>query len=534
MAIDELRSTGDSAAPPVPRRVFEVRGAEVGAWRRFLPGAELRAEAESRASALLLDSFDRRLRRAGLDLAVLAEEPRVVCRLSPAGRAASSSDGTFELERLPVFAWDFPGAAAQRLAGMLEARAIRPIGKHELTRARFAVLDDQAKTVAWVEEERHEVGGERAHDTSVRRLVLQGVRGYDEEFERLGRELERVPGLVAVPDTDFDASELLVPARRAAGRWPELPADVHAYAGLARIARAQLAVVRANAVGTRAGEDAEYLHDTRVALRRLRSLLAQLKGVLAAEEHAHLAGELRWLAACTGPARDLDTLLFELRLTEPALRADLEPALVAFEHERARLQVQLCSELRGARARALLARLRERFSGADGTRRAGPQAERPFAHLLAKRLGRRQRQVVRRARALDAHGPAAELHELRIACKKLRYLLECCRGFVPRAELAGAFAHLKDLQGALGSVQDAEVHGRLVRELAQSVSAAAGPRAHLALGRFLERVEHAGRTARERYAGLAASFLAPDSRAAFESIQDTLAHAPERARPRPR
>jgi len=83
-------------------------------------------------------------------------------------------------------------------------------------------------------------------------------------------------------------------------------------------------------------------------------------------------------------------------------------------------------------------------------------------------------------------------------------------------------------------VQDAEVHGRLVRELAETVSAAAGPRAHLALGRFLERVEHAGHAARERYAGLAAAFLAPDSRAAFESIQDTLAHAPERARPRSR
>ena len=103
----------------------------------------------------------------------------------------------------------------------------------------------------------------------------------------------------------------------------------------------------------RANRDAEFLHDARVALRRLRSLLSQLVGVLEPTLCAELGTELRWLAGCTGPARDLDTLMMELRLTEPALRTELAPVLAALEVERARQQVELLAQLDSARRSAL-------------------------------------------------------------------------------------------------------------------------------------------------------------------------------------
>ena len=51
-------------------------------------------------------------------------------------------------------------------------------------------------------------------------------------------------------------------------------------AALRRILVALLAAMRANEDGTRRDLDPEYLHDFRVAIRRTRSCLGQVKGVL--------------------------------------------------------------------------------------------------------------------------------------------------------------------------------------------------------------------------------------------------------------
>jgi CHAD domain-containing protein len=265
-------------------------------------------------------------------------------------------------------------------------------------------------------------------------------------------------------------------------------------------------------------------------MRRLRSLISQLDGVLLAHEQEHLREELRWLATCTGPARDLDTLLFELRLTEPGLRQDLEPVLAAFADERERIQTQLRADYGSERARALRARLRRVFSGLGDPSCAGPKAAEAFTALLGRRLRRRFRQVLAQAGRLAPQSPAAELHELRISCKKLRYLLECCRGFVQKDELAGAFAHLKGLQTVLGALQDAAVQAELARRLALETAGGAGAQAHLALGQFLERLAQNGRAARARQAELTAELLAPDSRERFEAILRALARRPQERR----
>ena len=469
----------------------------------MLEGTSLRAEPGRRSSEVLFDSFDRRLAHAGLELRRAAGEPA------------------------PAFVWDLPFALARRFADVLEARALRPIGEHALESSCWAVLDDQHKVVARVVEELHELRPSGADAPSrIRRIVLEGVRGYDAELARLAGLLAPVPGLAPVSDASFDAYARLGPLPRRRGRWPTLAPDVQAFEALAAIARAQLSVLRANGAGLLADEDAEFLHDVRVAMRRLRSLISQLDGVLLAHEQEHLREELRWLATCTGPARDLDTLLFELRLTEPGLRQDLEPVLAAFADERERIQTRLRADYGSERARALRARLRRVFSGLGDPSCAGPKAAEAFTALLGRRLRRRFRQVLAQAGRLAPHSPAAELHELRISCKKLRYLLECCRGLVPKEDLAASFAHLKGLQAALGTIQDAEVHLHLLHELLLGAAERGGPHAHVALGQFLERTAQRGRLARERYGGLSRSFLGQASRAQLEGVLHALERSP--------
>jgi len=503
--MERERETSDAAQTRVPRRAFELP-LDGAAWRAALGVTPLRAEPERRSRVVVLDSFDRRLQEAGVELEIVPGE------------------------RVPVFVWDLSPALARKLAGVLEARALRPLGEHALIATCWAVLDDQRKVIARIEEEDHELHPSAARDPiRIRRLVLQGVRGYEAEFTRLAATLQLVPGLVPVSDADFDPRAHLSPPARSVGRWPLLSSDVTAIDALARIARAQLAILRANGAGLLANEDAEFLHDVRVAMRRLRSLVSQLKGVLEAHEQQALVDELRWLASCTGPARDLDTLLFELRMCEPELRAELEPIVGVFEAERERLQAALVGDYGSKRAHALRARLRSVFSSKLDPQFAGPMAGEPFTALLARRLRRRFRQVVELAGRLEEHSPAAELHELRISCKKLRYLLECCRGLVPKDTLATAFQQLKGLQTVLGAVQDSAVHTQLARRLALEQAGGVPARAHLALGQFLERLAQNGAAARARAAELEQTFLAPDSRAGFKSILRALEPREEEA-----
>ena len=516
--MDNVNSNGAPPGDgPVVRR-FVVSTTGEPRWRRVLSTLRTRDHAQRRNQEVLLDSFDRRLQKAGLRLSACGESPQVLCQL----RGPHEKRSDVVLADLPRFAWDFPRLQALELVRALEARPVEPIGLHETEGERWAVLDDQEKIVAWIGEERHFVHppeGPHNGKPPIRRVELQGVRGYRTEFQRLTRVLER-SGLTAATG-GFDPLELVESAAPERGRWPRLDRRATALPALARIARAQIEVFAANEKGMRPGTDAEFLHDARVALRRLRSLLGQMKGVFSAAERTEVGEELRWLGGCLGPARDLDTLLLEIRLSEPELRADLAPALARLEQDRALRYAELGAALDSERHAKLRARLEVMLAAKASSAQAGRQAARPFVQVLSRRLRRRLEQVISNAKLTGEQHPYEDLHELRITCKKLRYLMECCRGFVPRATLAHCFADLKGLQGALGAIQDARVHTGLIAELAAALHEAT-PRVYLALGRFQEQTNLRARDARAGYAEAKRAFLSHSSQAEFGSLLRSL------------
>src|SRR5262245_42493124 len=65
--------------------------------------------------------------------------------------------------------------------------------------------------------------------------------------------------------------------------------------------------------GTRRGDDAEDLHQLRVATRRLRAFLRAARSLLDHDWAEALRSELGWLGGHLGPARDLDVMLERFR-----------------------------------------------------------------------------------------------------------------------------------------------------------------------------------------------------------------------------
>ena len=111
----------------------------------------------------------------------------------------------------------------------------------------------------------------------------------------------------------------------------------------------------ANEPGLRANLDTEFLHDFRVAVRRTRALLGQIRHVFPADVVAHFATEFSWLGRLTGPLRDVDVLVLTLREHRADVPAGDMEVLTAFlgqaqqqEHQR------LVDALDGDRYRRLL------------------------------------------------------------------------------------------------------------------------------------------------------------------------------------
>lgn len=226
-------------------------------------------------------------------------------------------------------------------------------------------------------------------------------------------------------------------------------------------------------------DDPEFIHQMRVALRRLRSALSLFSTAVPRESWEAWASELRWLATELGAARDWDVLAEELL---PPLLAHLQdrkpltylPQRVKKERLKARRKAR--SAVASSRYGMLVLTIarwldaRPWRAGADAEQSALlDSAIQPLAEML---LERRHRQVRRRGRHL-ARLSDAQRHRLRVTAKKLRYATEFFANLYPRKATRNYLQALVALQDVLGALND---NATALDHAAQLCAAAHDPR----------------------------------------------------------
>jgi CHAD domain-containing protein len=467
----------------------------------------------------LLDSFDRRLRAAGLR----AERPagRGAKRVltvhepgTPARHAEVAPAPRHLAAELP------PGPLRQRLADVLEMRALVPVVRVRSAVVPLAVLNEDAKTVVRLVIERAEAVNASKRVPLVPRLVVEPVLGYDEEHERTLRVLRDRLGLEPAGRRLFDEAVKAVggrPGGVSSKPRVELVPGTRANAAAAAVLTALAKIAEANVAGTLADVDTEFLHDLRVSVRRARSVLRELKGVHDPDARAHLRAELKWVQALTGPLRDLDVQLLgwdELVAPLPPDRApDLEPLRRLMERRRSRELARLRRGLRGARFAAALAAWRALATTGPASD-AQPHADTPIDSLAADRIRRVYRRMVRDGSAIDDDSPGEALHELRKRGKELRYLLELFGSLFDPEVVKPMVRTLKGLQDVLGEFQDSEVEIEMLRAIGDDLATEpGGPAALIALGPVLDALLAEQHTARDRFAERFGAFAAAQQRA---------------------
>ena len=254
-------------------------------------------------------------------------------------------------------------------------------------------------------------------------------------------------------------------------------------------------------------DDAEAVHDLRVALRRLRSTLRAWKLRLAGSVRGKQRRALAELQALTGGGRD----------AEVGARwvADMSGSLSPTERRgalwlRGRLVKQAARERKAMREAVektlprLLRRLRRRLSSyAVEVGAEAPGSLPRFAADLALAVRRHGQNLLQSLGRLSGGEDAAVAHAARIEGKRLRYLLEPLSERLP--EVPACLERLKGLQDDLGAIQDLVALEEIVARALEEAAVEHARKLHRAAGRGAGQAGAAPRAPRdETRAGLLA------------------------------
>ena len=198
--------------------------------------------------------------------------------------------------------------------------------------------------------------------------------------------------------------------------------------------------------------DPEATHNTRVALRRLRSILRSYGSLFDPGFAGSVRGELGWYARLLGEIRDLDVTAGRLEQSiQQSAELDARSALAAFiETERARAGAALVDARGEPRYQVLLRQLDRLAHDLP----LSPRAEQPAASQLVLLLRRPWRDVREAGRVARRSGREIDLHLLRIRAKELRYAAEVASAALgPKSQRVARAA--RDLQDRVGEHRDA-------------------------------------------------------------------------------
>jgi CHAD domain-containing protein len=356
------------------------------------------------------------------------------------------SGGRTELQWVPS---DQPPAeATDLLTGLTQGKSVDSVAKIHTVRERYRIgapqsgrqcieVDDDRvrasageRLLAWREIEVETGAGAR----SVTKRLAKRLCAAGAQRSRYSSKLAHVSPAEPAPSSASPATRALVD-----------------------YVNAQIDQIVAGDIGLRRGQDP--IHDTRVAVRRLRSTLRVFRKDLDRSMIGDMDAELKWFAGMLGGVRDCEVQ--QRRFTEALdgvpdvlvlgpvntrIRNDLEAIGLPARRE-------VSEAMESPRYLAVMAVLRR-------WRAVPPVHEDIATSTLLKRARRAQRKADRRlAEALESGGGdiGAMLHRARKAAKRARYAAELCEPVSRTKRAKRTIKHYKNIQSLLGDHQDTVV-----------------------------------------------------------------------------
>ncbi len=257
----------------------------------------------------------------------------------------------------------------------------------------------------------------------------------------------------------------------------------------ARYIRRQAKQLSGQLDGVRAAEDIEFVHRARVATRRLRAAFRMFGPCFTPKRIGRWCKAIRRITASLGEARDRDVQIDWLRGAlaaqgEKECSSGIARVLVELERDRERLQRRVVEAVDRLDAGGVLRDMRrvtkkilEKSETATNASAASPKTQADIERHVVRQLNR----LLEHQNSLADPEDREHHHAMRIAAKRLRYVLEISRPACP-GRFDEALDAIKRVQTLLGDVHDCDVW------LAHLEAFAAGER-----DRVIAMFGHAGR-----------------------------------------
>ncbi len=226
-----------------------------------------------------------------------------------------------------------------------------------------------------------------------------------------------------------------------------------------------LSHLQLNHCGAVHSDDPEYVHQMRVATRRLRAALRMFRPVLPAGFSEQLVPSMRELMQALGQARDLDVLMAEIvapvanALPDEPRLTDLAGAITNRLYA-ARSNIRHMLRQPGYGQLLLTAGRLLQDSPFTDPSAAGNESQ-SLLQFADRRLRRQLQAILELADAARADYPPS-LHQLRIGIKRLRYAIEFFGPMIPGKAGSTAIKRLAGLQEELGQLNDLASAGTLL------------------------------------------------------------------------
>jgi len=225
----------------------------------------------------------------------------------------------------------------------------------------------------------------------------------------------------------------------------------------------------------------EGVHQMRVALRRMRSVITTYKKLLPKGSYESLSQDLKDAGWALGPARDWDVFLGEV-LSAVEVGLENDPALSVM---RAYAERRLTQAYRDADAlihsHAYARLLSNALVWGALPDLNMPALNAPATQVAKAILAKRHERLLRVGKGLKTL-TIEQRHMLRIAIKKARYAAEFFAELYPGKNAKPYVRSLKTLQESLGHLNDLATAERLMADLARGVAGGDGAALHRAAG----------------------------------------------------
>lgn len=359
------------------------------------------------------------------------------------------------------------------LTEQLQAGTLKPIFRTRFCRwARLLILPNGSQIELALDQGLIEAG---THSEPISEIELELKSGRPEDLFDIA--LGFIPDIALRPEIRSKAERGYAlhtgitagPKRIQVGHLPQSVEPSEACAIFIETALEQL---QRNWAGAIVGKDPEFIHQARVALRRLRATFGVFRSVIPVDAALPMRNGLRALMNELGPTRDWDVFLAE---TLPALKASMptQVGLTWLSNEaltaRNKAQQRATEVLQSSEMPALLLQLgrlacllRAPLSEPRASKSIGKKALPAFARTVLRKRARRADVDAQSLAQLDIEAR----HAWRITLKKLRYSGDFLAPVFGRKDRTRKWIDaLSSLQDILGSLNDAATTEKLIVQL---------------------------------------------------------------------